>query len=240
MQNYPFSSPIILNDDIFSQFGGQGTGTFPSATLQAAYQMAEIQVTDYIGAPLLPIAVTGTYPFMHQNRIATDYGYVSQLLGVSILTKQNCNDCGLTINSNACGYVYQDTYGYVDFRQLATVCGWSWWGFPYSPYVLTYAPYQIQFAYITGLPTGTASQPTILRALTIVAQTNLNDMFPGVVGQNESVGAVGIQEYHSLDYFEKRAEHALIKTALGDDAMSQRAKKLIDSTVKRARKVLLA
>jgi hypothetical protein len=240
MQNYPFNSPIILNDAIFSQYGGQGTGTFPSATLQAAYQMAEIQVTNYIGAPLLPVTVTGTYTFQHQSRIATDYGYVQQLLGVSILTRQNCQDCGLTVNSNACGYVYQDTYGYVDFRQLAGTCGWSWWGYPSSPYILNYAPYQIQLAYTAGLPTGTATQPTILRALTIVAQTNLNDMFPGVVGQNESVGAVGIQKFSSLDYSEERAAHALVKTALGDDATSQRAKKLIDATVKRARKVLLA
>ena len=128
----------------------------------------------------------------------------------------------------------------MDFRQLSSACGWGWWGYPYSPYVLSYAPYQIQIAYNAGLPTGTATQPGILRALTIVAQIALDDMFPGVVGQNESVGAIGIQEFKSLDYSERRAEHALVKTALGDDARSQRAKKLIDASVKRARKVLLA
>jgi hypothetical protein len=239
MQIYPFNSPIILNDAVFSQYGGNGTGTFASAILQNAYLMAEMQVTSYIGAPLLPVTVTGTYPFMHQNRLATDYGYVQQLLNVSILTRQNCTDCSLTSNEG-CGYVYSDTFGYIDFRQLSSICGWSWWGFPSSPYVLSYAPYQIQVAYTAGLPTGTATQPGILRALTIVAQIALDDMFPGVVGQNESVGAVGIQEFKSLDYSEKRADHALVKTALGDDARSQRAKKLIDMSVRKARKVLLA
>lgn len=239
MKIYPFQAPIILNDTVFSLYGGQGTGTFASAILQNAYLMAEMQVTEYIGAPLLPVTVTGTYPFMHQNRLATDYGYVNQLLSVSILTKQNCNDCSLTAN-DGCGYVYQDTFGYVDFRQLAGACGWSWWGYPYSPYVLSYAPYQIQLAYNTGLPTGTATQPNILRALTIVAQIALDDMFPGMVGQNEGVGAIGIQSFKSLDYSEERAEHALVKTALGDDARSQRAKKLIDASIRRARKVLLA
>ena len=239
MKIYPFNAPIILNDTVFSQYGGNGTGTFASAILQNAYLMAEMQVTEYIGTLLLPTTVTGTYPFMHQNRLATDYGYVQQLLSVSILTKQNCQDCSLTAN-DGCGYVYQDTFGYVDFRQLSSVCGWSWWGYPYSPYILNYAPYQIQVAYVAGLPTGTATQPGILRALTIVAQIALDDMFPGVVGQNESVGAVGIQEFRSMDYFEKRAEHALVKTALGDDARSQRAKKLIDMSIRRARKVLLA
>lgn len=239
MQVYPLTSPIILNDVSFSLYGGQGTGTFPSAVLQNAYLMAEIQATAYIGAPLLPVTVTGTFPFMHQSRIATDYGYVQQLLSVNVLTQQNCSNCSLTSN-NGCGYVYSDTFGYVDFRQLASICGWSWWGYPYSPYVLSYAPYQIQLAYTAGLPTGTATQPGIMRALTIIAQANLNDMFPGMVGNNESVGMVGVQEFRSLDYFEKRTEHALVKTALGDDAQSQRAKKLIDASIRKARRVLLA
>lgn len=239
MQVYPLQTPIILNDIVFSAYGGQGTGSFPSAVLQAAYQTAEIMATAYIGAPLLPVTVTGTFPFMHQSRIVTDYGYVQQLLSVSILTRQSCTDCSLTAN-DGCGYIYQDTFGYIDFRQLASICGWSWWGFPYSPYILSYAPYEIQIAYVAGLPSGTATQPTILRALTILAQSALNDMFPGVVGQNESVGGVGIQDFRSLDYFEKRAANALVKTDLGDDAMSQRAKKLISSTIRRARKPLFA
>lgn len=239
MQVYPFSSPIILNDVTFSIYGGNGTGSFNSATLQAAYRMAEIQVTSYIGTPLLPVTVTGTFPFQHQQRLVTDYGYVQQLLSVNILTRQSCTDCSLTSNTG-CGYIYEDTFGYIDFRQLSSVCGWSWWGYPYAPYVLSYQPYQIQIAYTAGLPTGTATQPSILRALTIVAQIALDDMFPGTVGQNESVGGVGIQSFKSLDYSEERAEHALVKTALGDDAKSQRAKKLIDSTIRKARRILLA
>ena len=118
MQLYPFYSPIILNDERFSLNGGQGTGSFPQAVLQSAYLTAEIQATAYIGAPLLPVTVTGTYPFMHQSRISTDYGYVSQLLSVNIMTKQNCQDCSLTANEG-CGYVYQDTFGYVDFHRTA-------------------------------------------------------------------------------------------------------------------------
>jgi hypothetical protein len=238
MNVFPYTSPIILNDIVFSQQGGQGTGTFASAILQDSYLTAEIQVTNYLGTPLLPITMTGTYPFMHQQRIVTDFGYVQQILSVGIQTRQNCQDCGLTINEG-CGYIYQDTYGYIDFRQLASICGWSWWGYPFAPYVVSYQPYEIQVAYVAGLPSGTANLPPVLRALTILAQVDLNDKFPGLVGQNESVGAVGIQEYKALDYSERRADHALIKTALGDDAMSQRAKKLLDSAIRKARKTLL-
>ena len=240
MKLYPFQSAIILNNTLFSQYGGQGTGTFPSAVLQSSYLLAEMQVSTYIGTFLLPTTVTGTYPFMHQTRIATDWGYVQQLLNVSVLTRQNCSDCSLTSNAG-CGYVYGDTYGYVDFRQLTSVCGWAWWwSSPYSPYVLDYQPYEVQLAYVAGLPTGIATQPGILEALTILAQEDLNEKFPGQVGVNEGVGAVGIQNYASIDYRESRADHALIKTALGDDARSQRAKKLIDMSVKKARRALFA
>ena len=92
---YPYNSPIILNDAIFSMYGGLGTGSFPSQVLQSSYFVAERQVTEYIGTFLLPTTITGTYPFMHQNRIVTDYGYVQQLLNVSILTRQNVQWLGL-------------------------------------------------------------------------------------------------------------------------------------------------
>jgi hypothetical protein len=239
MKIYPFQNPIILNDATYSLYGGQGTGTFSSTILQNSYLLAEMQVSEYIGTLLLPTTVTGTYPFMHQTRLSTDWGYVQQLLNVTILTRQSCQDCSLTSNEG-CGYIYQDTFGYVDFRQLSSICGWSWWGYPSAPYVLSYSPYQIQISYIAGLPTGTATQPGILEALTILAQTDLNEKFSGMVGVNESQGAIGIQDFQTMDYRETRAQHSMVKTALGDDARSQRAKKLIDMSVRKARKVLLA
>lgn len=235
---YPHQSPIILNRDLFVRFGGLA-GSFSDQYLDDSFWLAEMQVSNYIGTLLLPTTVTGTYPYMNQTRLSTDWGYVSQLLSVSVQTRQGCNDCSLTANTG-CGYIYQDTYGYIDFRQLQSICGWSWWGYPFAPYVLSYAPYQVEFAYVAGLPTGTATQPGILEALTILAQIDLNEKFPGAVGVNESVGAVGIQDFASMDYRETRAAHALVKTALGDDARSQRAKKLIDMSVRKARKLLLA
>ena len=240
MQLYPFNTPIILNDVNFSQYGGMGTGSFPSFVLQSSYLVAEMQVTNYIGTPLLPTIVTGTFPYMNTNRIATDYGYVSQLLNVSTLNPEGgCVSCSLNRN-DGCGYIFSDTFGYIDITRIVSVCQWNWWGYPYSPYIFISKPYQVEIAYVAGLPTGTASQPGILQALSILAQIDLNEKFPGQVGVNESVGAVGVQEFKSLDYWEKRAEHALIKTALGDDARSQRARKLIDMSIKKARKALFA
>ena len=185
-----------------------------------------MQVSNYIGTLLLPQNVTGTYPFLGTNRLVTDYGYVSQLYNVNVLSKTGCSTCGLQDNS-ACAYIFDDTFGYVDFKQLASTCGCGYGGFPFSPYMGVNTPYQIQLTYQAGLPTGTANQPGIMEALTILAQIDLNEKDPGMVQTNETSGDVGVQEFRSLDYFEKRAEHALVKTALGDSARAQRAKKLI-------------
>ena len=237
---YPLQIPIILNDTIFVNNGG-ALGSFTTAQRNASYQLAEMQVTAYIGTLLLPVIVTGTYPFQNKARLATDYGYVQRLLSVNILTRENASDCSLTSN-DGCGYIYDDTYGYVDFRRLSSVCGcgWGWWGSPYPAYVVYNVPYQIQIAYEAGLPTGTANQPGILEALTILAKIDLNEKSPGLVGVNEGVGDVGIQKFKSLEYFEERGKHSLVKTALGESAQAMRAKRLLDMSIKRARKVLLA
>lgn len=237
---YPHTSPIILTDGIFTSYGGQ-TGSFSSQSLQNSYWLAEMQVSAYIGTLLLPTTVTGTYPFQNKWRLSTDYGYVQEIHSVSILTRETATDCTLT-SRDGCAYVYDDTYGYVDFRQLTSACncGWNWWGGPYPSYAISTKPYQIQIAYTAGLPTGTANQPGILEALTIVAQIDLNEKQPGLVGENEGVGDIAIQKYKSLDYFEERGAHSLVKTALGESAKAMRAKRLIDASIRRARRVLLA
>lgn len=236
---YPFSGPIILNDETYSQYGGQGTGTFTQQQLQSSYWLAEMQVTTYIGTLLMPHNVTGTYSYQGRQRISTDYGYVHQLYNVNVYSKKGWSSCDLQRN-DGCGYIYDDTFGYIDFRQVASVCGLAYWGWPYSPYIATNYPYQIQVSYQAGLPSGTATQPTILEALTILAQIDLNEKSPGTVGVNEGMGDIAIQKFRSLDYSEDRGAHSLVKTALGESAKSMRAKRLIDATVKRARKVLFA
>lgn len=236
---YPFNYPLILNDTVFTEYGGK-TGTFSATQRQSSYLIAEMQVSNYIGTLLLPTIVTGTYPYMGKVRIPTDYGYVSQLLNVNIKSKNFLSSNCTLVNNDACGFIYQDTYGYIDFRQVALICGLSYYGgIGGGAIVVPNIPYQIDITYEAGLPTGTANQPPVLEALTILAQIDLNEKDPGNAGINETTGDVGVQDFKSLDYRELRAEHALVKTALGDSAKSQRAKKLLDMSIKKARRVLL-
>lgn len=217
MNVYPYSSPIILNDQVFVQNGGQ-TGTFTSAQRQAAYVIAEQQMTSHIGTFLLPTIVTGTFPY--QQRITTDYGYVHQVYSVSILSQDlRSTACNLH-SSSACVNIWSDTFAYLDLGCISLAC---------DCYVSV--PYQIQVAYQAGLPTGVASQPAMLLALTMAAQISLNEMaYPS---QNEGTGDIGIEEFSSLGYREKRVK--LVRNAFGSSAKANKIGQLVNSTIKLAR-----
>lgn len=221
-------------------YGGK-CGTFTLPQLQASFLTAEIQASKYIGTLLLPQNVTGTYAYMGKKRIVTDYAYVNQLYEVTMWSQNVlANSCDLVANQ-ACGFIYDDTYGYIDWKQVALICGLSWsvgWGG--GAIVVPNIPYQIQISYNAGLPTGTATLPPFLEALTILAQIDLNEKDPGNSGINETTGDVGVQEFKSLDYTEKRADHSLVKTDLGDSAKAQRVRKLFNAVIRRPMRPLLA
>lgn len=202
-------------------YGGQ-TGSFTAAQRSAAYLIAEQQASNYIGSLLLPTVVTGTWGYA--PRIVTDYGYVHQIYAVNVLSKNSTSTCTLQSDSG-CAFVWEDTYGYLDVSCL--VNSYSCAG--------VFLPYQLQLAYQAGLPTGTANQPAVLLGLTMAAQISLNEMiFPS---QNESTGDIGVSEFSSLDYREKRV--AMRRTAFGTSAKAEKIAQLIDGAVRKARPTLL-
>jgi hypothetical protein len=228
---YPFSSPIIMTPEIFSLYGGKGTGTFSVDQLNLCFQIAEQQTVNYIGTFLLPTIVTGTYVSVPTTiqRIATDYGYVSRILRVMVKTQKVTQSGGCElIDNKGCAFIYQDTYGYLDVHQLQSICGCG----------QSSDPYLYEITYEAGLPTGTANLPSMLAAMTIIATITLNELFPGIVGQNESAGDAGIQEWESFGYHERRTAHSLRRTSFGGSAMSTKAAQLIDSCIKKCRKSL--
>lgn len=222
IQTYPFSSPIILNDSIFTMYGGV-TGSFSSQQRNAAYLIAEQQASTFLNTLLLPTIVTGTWGYA--PRIVTDYGYVSQVYAVNIQSKDHYNQHCQIQSDAGCVFVWDDTFGYLDVGCILNYCNCRNW--------LT--PYQIQVAYQAGLPTGVATQPAALLALTMAATINLNEMiFPS---QNESTGDIGVESYSSLDYSEKRK--ALKNTAFGNSAKANKIASLLEVTIKPARPALL-
>ena len=213
MRLYPLSAPIILNDLVFIENGGQ-TGSFTNTQRQNAYRIAEQQASTFLGTLLLPVVLTGTYSY--QPRVVTEYGYVNQVLSVSLLSRESC-----TLRSDSgCVFIWEDTFGYLDVSCAANFCGCP-------------IPSQVQMVYEAGLPTGVASQPAVLLALTMAATISLNEMiFPSA---NESTGDIGLKEFTSMGYSgysEKRVVTA--RNSFGTSAKAAKIAQLLSSTIKRA------
>lgn len=237
---YPFSVPVILTDDIFNQYGGLNYSSVP-AQRTAAYLIAEKQVTKYIGAPLLPVQLTGTYQYQNQPRIVTDYGYVHSIDDVQIISQNVFSfQCQLT-QSPGCAFIANDTYGYLDIQiLLPTATLISYYSIPYPafppvmPFLQNYnQPYNFQVTYTCGLPTGTASQADILLALTLAAQINLNLMVNQAALAGE--GDVGIDSFGVMDYTEHRHRSSIKRTPFGSSAMANKIANLIDNSLVKCR-----
>lgn len=218
--NYPYSSPLILNDSIFIQYGGL-TGTSTEPQRQAAYLIAEQQMVSYIGTLLLPEDLTGSAPYnVNMHYFVTDYGYVHRLYGARILDPFGNVKWDISGTSNYM-MISDDTYGYLYVKDLHVreQCD----------------PYTIEFVYNAGLPSGVASQPGMLLALSMAAQISLNEF--GFPSMNEGVGDVGIEEFSHLQYREKRKGWK--NTAFGASAKSAKVAQLVDSTIRKARRSLI-
>lgn len=224
MKVYPYATPIILDDSVFVEYGGQ-TGTTTSAMRKAAYQVAEMQMTTHIDTFLLPTTVTGTWNYdTHGNTsLATEYGYVNELLWVRVLDHSGKELRVLDGAYHNWAAIREDTYGYVFVDQCV------------QSYNVTSMPYIFQAAYVCGLPTGTANQPPMLLALTMAAQLTLNEML--IVPANETTGDAGVEEYKSLDYSEKRKKWS--NSAFGASASAAKIAQLVNSTIKKARRSVM-
>lgn len=224
MNVYPFNSPIIMDESIYIEYGGQ-SGSASATQLSSSFLIAEQKVSKYIGTLLLPTIVTGTYPYNRHNFIATDYGYVHRVPSAKIFSTTPLSKTCTLKEDSGCVYIFEDTYGYLDFSCINSICNCSGWK----------SPYQYQIVYEAGLPTGTANQPGILHALTIVSELSLQEMlYPRA---NESQGDRGILEWSSLNYKEKRKDWP--KTVLGQSARAGLAADLIKSSVKLARRAIM-
>jgi hypothetical protein len=204
---YPYSTPIIMTDDIFDAHGGDLNGSKP-ALRQIAFTIAEEAVTDDVGTFLLPTTITGTYSFNLTYPIITDYSYVHSVNVVRFLDTRQEVYYSVTGTNNVYVSIRDDTYGIVDIHNLFLNCHCVSRMNPY--------PYQIQMSYTAGLPTGTASSPKFLLALSTFSDMVLNQ----IEGYgNEADGLVGVSEFKNQDYSEKR--HNLKRTIFGSSARAQ-------------------
>lgn len=212
MQYFTIPSPQVLTDPIFLEYGGQvGTSTVPQR--QAAFALAEELMVEELHSFLVPTTVTGTFYWKTQNPIQLDFGWVTSIDSVSIHAI-NAGNPSLLIVDDAHYQMRSLRYGLLDLISRETFHG-------------CLPPYNIQVVYTSGLlnvVTGTVqAPPTILAALTLVAQIQLNEF--DVSLSNESTGDVGIEFFINQRYHEKRVK--IGKSAFGNSALAYRASNLV-------------
>jgi len=186
---YPHSSPIILDDDTFIDYGGE-TGTSTTKQRQAAYLSAEKKTTNFVGSFLLPTMVTGTHDYDPTRNFVTEYSYVHGINSVIIRSRDLDDDCSFT-ETEKCAYIRDDGYGVLDINYAITSCQCS----PVNVY-------QVQVAYEAGLPTGTITQADYLARLVAVADMELKEISGD--GGNEAPGNIAVESYSVDGYSEKR------------------------------------
>lgn len=209
---YPFTSPIIMTDAIFVEYGGQ-TGTTTASQRQAAYTIAEEFVTRDLQTFLLPVTVTGTYPLTFDMfPIQLDYGYVNSVSVVRFIDTKEDTYYTISGTDNVSASLRDPILGLVDMHWLYTNCSCP----------RTHTPYKFQIVYNAGLATGTANSPTFEMALSMISESFLNE----IEGHgNEAPGDVGVQEFSNQDYREKRSK--LLRTSYGTSAKVQMAHRLL-------------
>jgi len=213
---YPYSTPIVLTDRIFNDYGGLLDGSTEDQR-NAAYVLAEETVTEAINTLPLRTMVTGThlYRVIEPHRVVLDYAYVHYIHTTRFIDFQE--NIYYTVNGTDNVYVsLRDAErGIADIGYAVSNCQCHSGARP--------SPYHVQFVYEAGLPSGTAYSPKVLLALTTYSKIILNE----IIGYgNEAPGDVGVVEFSNQQYREKRKE--LKNTAFGNSAQANFANKLLE------------
>lgn len=211
MQEYPYNTPVVMTDAIFSLYGGQ-SGTSSAEQRQIAYLMAEEQMTEYLHSFLVPTTITGSYFWAGGNPLRLEYGHILGVVQVSVSGQGN--SCTIETVTGCHMVRGNGEYGLIDVYALSNCQGWR---------SILGLPYTVEVVYESGLSTGTSNGPMMLQALTMAAQINLNEI--DVSLSNEGTADIGITDFTNQKYSEKRMQ--MLHTVFGNSAVAQRIARLV-------------
>lgn len=213
---YPINTVQIMSDNVFLSYG-HSLDDYTTLQRNAAYFIAEENLSLHLGTLLVPTLITGTlYPYLNGMAVL-EWGYVGQVYG--LLVSDNYGNSQM-LTDISYGLIDSDN-GFFDTRAaVASFLGWSACtpcpGWHIDKYELVYQ---------AGLPTGISMRPNMLMALTILSDIALKEM--SELGLNEGVGDIGINSFSTAGYTESRVD--LIRTALGTSARANYARKLVNN-----------
>lgn len=213
MQEYPYTTPVIMTDAIFSLYGGQ-SGTSSAEQRQIAYLQAEEQMTEHLKSFLIPTIITGTHFWAGGNPIRLEYGHILGVVQVTVSSYNWANSCTIETVTGCHALRGNGEYGLLDVHALSSCSGWR---------NIMGLPYNVEVVYESGLSTGTSNGPMMLQALTLAAQINLNEI--DVSLSNEGTADIGITEFTNQKYSEKRMQ--MVHTTFGNSPVAQRIARLV-------------
>ena len=219
MTIYAYSTPIILTDEIYSDYGGQLDNTTDSQR-DAAYLISEMQLSSELETYLLPTIVTGTYLYNPLDKfLILEHSHVQRIIRTRFIDIKEYAYWSQAGTDNIYLSLRDGERGLVDIHSILG---------NYSCNHSYMYPYKIEEVYEAGLPTGTANKPDILLALTTYANIVLNE----IIGYgNESSGDIGVQQFSNQNYSEARVK--LLRTSFGTSARAQFIKKLIGKYIRK-------
>lgn len=206
---YPYSSPIILTDDIFQTYGGDLSKLVLNEARQVCYQITEQVASEDLNTFLLPTIITGTYHYA--PRLMLNHAYVINVRSVKFYNQYD--QMYWQTSGTTYGQVAFDSheYGILNMNAMYSLCG------------ISSMPDHIDIAYEAGLPTGVATLPKVLMALVIYADIMMNEF----VGYgNEAPGDIGIQEFYNQAYRERRI--GLFRTNFGSSPRALLAHRMLN------------
>ena len=167
-------------------------------------------MTEHLSSFLVPTIITGTVWYQGGTLFETEFGNVQQILHVQAKTVSQINPLDTNIYTGS-ALVRNAGYGYLDltFPGYYVGCGYG-------------SLYENTVVYKSGFASGTVTQPSMLAALSIAAQINLNEWVQDLA--NEGVGDIGVQRFSNQSYSEERK--TLGRNTFGSSALAQRAAKL--------------
>ena len=220
LEEFVVPSGCVLTPTNFVAHGG-AIGTATAEQLDAAFAIAEQLMQQEIGTFLEPTKFTGTYLWPQTAHTQLPVNRIRAIHSVVSLHGPDC-DCDMT-EITGCGVIVNGLAGIITLQECgntvaAACCACNCGASGY--------PYQYRIVATAGIDTGiAAASHNMLRALTIVAQLELDDMINPHKLEG-GPGDPGVQRWSDRGYSEDRTP--LYDTAFGASALANKAARLVE------------
>jgi hypothetical protein len=221
---YLVTGTAVLNDTIYSDFGGELDST-TAAQRNNAYQIAEQFAIEEIGTFLVPTTISGTFAWpQHDLRFNLPNTHVRSVSSLTAIHEAGCDCADDQVELSGCAWIVDHRAGIVDLRQCGNNAGQ-----PSIACGCTYRahgePLLYQIVYEAGIEAGrVAANASALQGLTIAAELALEQ----IVDPHAAEGGPGdpsLTNFSDTGYSATR--QFLVMTAFGGSPRANYAARML-------------